>query len=565
MQYRAGMRLRRDVLVPAFAQPRGTGRRPAPAPGGGLALALGVALLGAAACEGSDGEGAPPVGNNGTPVSRQDPSVPQAALATPHACQARLTTLAIYQAVKAPLIVDGQPVPARNAPVVEGRPAIFRAFLTLGTTTPGNVQARLRLTSSAGTEVFDDAKLLTQDSTDSSFDTTLNFSVPGDSIRGDSQVAIELDTGSSCPGGGKLTVPAEPMHMRAQYTGSLKMTIVPVQYDADGSGRMPDISDAQIKRYHDALMAVYPTREVQITVRAAVSSTIKLTQPTTNGGWSSFLESVRALRESDDVAPDVYYYALVSPANSFQTYCQGACTAGLSYLVPDSLGGVARQVGAGVGWAGSVAAETLVHEVGHQHGRPHTPCGKGDGPDRNWPTSYVNGSIGVWGLDMYTMGFKDPSRVKDFMGYCNPQWISDYTFTMVADRRSSVITRARLVDDSGAGASLGEGAGAAGEDNYRTLLIEDDGAVQWGAAVRGDGLRAGAPQQAQVLDAAGKVLAEVTVYRTDYGHGTGVSLEVPAPGAGWTYLALPGRSPVRLAGAQTVPALQEIGRFFRRP
>ena len=43
---------------------------------------------------------------------------------------------------------------------------------------------------------------------------------------------------------------------------------------------------------------------------------------------------------------------------------------------------------------------------------------------------------------------------------------------------------------------------------------------------------------AQVLDAGGEVVDRVTVYRTDYGHGQGASLELPTPRAGWAALAL---------------------------
>jgi hypothetical protein len=34
------------------------------------------------------------------------------------------------------------------------------------------------------------------------------------------------------------------------------------------------------------------------------------------------------------------------------------------------------------------------------------------------------------------------------------------------------------------------------------------------------------------------VIDRVTVYRTDYGHGPGASLELPAPRAGWVALTL---------------------------
>jgi hypothetical protein len=60
------------------------------------------------------------------------------------------------------------------------------------------------------------------------------------------------------------------------------------------------------------------------------------------------------------------------------------------------------------------------------------------------------------------------------------------------------------------------------------------------------------------------VVDRVTVHRTDYGHGQGASLELPAPRAGWAALAL--QNPdgtsrtVRLdRAAAAVPSLAPVG------
>ena len=70
----------------------------------------------------------------------------------------------------------------------------------------------------------------------------------------------------------------------------------------------------------------------------------------------------------------------------------------------------------------------MCHELGHSHGRLHSPCGVSD-PDWNYP--YPNADIGVWGHDLRTDEFYPPTR-KDMMSYCpNPDrslaWISDST------------------------------------------------------------------------------------------------------------------------------------------
>ena len=49
---------------------------------------------------------------------------------------------------------------------------------------------------------------------------------------------------------------------------ALKIVIVPVKYDADGSGRLPDVSATQIELYRKAFHAMYPAKKVEVTVRA---------------------------------------------------------------------------------------------------------------------------------------------------------------------------------------------------------------------------------------------------------------------------------------------------------
>ena len=62
----------------------------------------------------------------------------------------------------------------------------------------------------------------------------------------------------------------------AEVSGKLKIVVVPVKYDADGSGRIPDVSSAQLERYRKTFLARYPASMVEITARAplAWSSTI---------------------------------------------------------------------------------------------------------------------------------------------------------------------------------------------------------------------------------------------------------------------------------------------------
>lgn len=79
-------------------------------------------------------------------------------------------------------------------------------------------------------------------------------------------------------------------------------------------------------------------------------------------------------------------------------------------------------LGSGLTWfdAGLIAA----HEIGHNLGRRHAPCDVSG--DSNYP--YANGMIGFYGLDTSTLQVYSPDVYSDVMGYCDEQWISDYTY-----------------------------------------------------------------------------------------------------------------------------------------
>lgn len=77
----------------------------------------------------------------------------------------------------------------------------------------------------------------------------------------------------------------------------------------------------------------------------------------------------------------------------------------------------------------SPAAAVMVHELGHNFGRNHSPCGNVSGVDPNYP--YPNAFIGTWGYDRRNGTLKDPSIYHDFMSYCRPQWVSGYTYERV--------------------------------------------------------------------------------------------------------------------------------------
>ena len=64
----------------------------------------------------------------------------------------------------------------------------------------------------------------------------------------------------------------------------------------------------------------------------------------------------------------------------------------------------------------------------------HAPCGNPANTDASFPYSGAN--IGAFGFDIYAGVLKFPT-IRDLMSYCDPPWISDYTYKGIMNYRSS--------------------------------------------------------------------------------------------------------------------------------
>jgi hypothetical protein len=90
----------------------------------------------------------------------------------------------------------------------------------------------------------------------------------------------------------------------------------------------------------------------------------------------------------------------------------------------------------------------MAHELGHNFGRFHSPCGSPGQLDELYP--YRGGQIGVMGYDASTGALKAPNLYADVMGYCSPRWISDYTYMGMMDNLTSGSASLPAVDSAAA-------------------------------------------------------------------------------------------------------------------
>jgi hypothetical protein len=223
----------------------------------------------------------------------------------------------------------------------------------------------------------------------------------------------------------------------------------------------------------------------------------------------------------------------MQPAATQQAFCQRGCILGMSPQLTRV--SASNQVSISAWYPGTTdaslqyAAMVVGHELGHAHGRGHAPCPTTGGPsgvDRNFPGAAA--AVGGWGWNSRTNALI-PNTHKDIMGYCQPFWISAYTYQALAVRSQAVNT------DKSAFVFQPPGA-----QRWHTMLAYSDGTNQWVGATE-FGTPGGDPEPARVLDADGNVIENIEVVRTELSHTTDQFLQIPEPGRNWAKITMQDR------------------------
>lgn len=361
-----------------------------------------------------------------------------------------VTDIDFYQAIEVPLVRAGAPA-SSTVPIVAGKDAYLRVGFTLDPAfAPRAVRLKVTLESASATlePVFAEVPV-NASSTHDSLASTLNVAIPGASLLPDTSYRVDIletdpDAVHTEPAGAPGWPESGTTPLGAQNVGAgTKIVIVPIVYQADGSGRLPDTSEAQIELYRSRVLSMYPTPAINIEMGPEWAY---------NGpdvvafgdGWGEILTAFSNAHHGGGSDPTAYYYGLFAPAGSFAQYCSGGCVTGLSFS-SDQPGNADARSSVSLGFTGPDFADTFSHELGHAHGQlGHAPCGGAGSVDGNFP--YAGGKIGVFGMDVAALSLKDPTLFTDLMGYCDNNWISDYNYQRFFTR-TQILAGAALVHE----------------------------------------------------------------------------------------------------------------------
>ncbi|MCB9689775.1 MAG: hypothetical protein H6735_32350 [Alphaproteobacteria bacterium] len=308
----------------------------------------------------------------------------------------------------------------------------------------------------------------------------VEFELPGSVLRAGMSMTVELHEAQNAATG---TYTDETVWTSAEAgldvvsSERVEVHLIPVMIQA--STLAPDTTPTRVQEVADRMMSMYPTTGVDVIVEPSITWPNPIGPMT---GWEALLGEISRMRTAANVPPNAYFYGVFKPAPSEAEFCAAGCILGLSNL-PTSPSDDWAKSSIGVGFQeGDVMVETMLHEVGHAHGRLHSPCGGAAGPDPRYP--YANATIGVEGWDADREVSFGSSDAFDVMGYCFPIWISDYTFTALYDRIDGVMARRSgqptdwllaSVDGEGRVEPVGEVTqGPIPSDDVRTFEVLDD-------------------------------------------------------------------------------------------
>ncbi len=458
-----------------------------------------------------------------------------------------ISEIALFQGVKVPLMKNGAAVKSTYAPVVAGRPGLLRVYVKPSPSfRQRELTAELVLTNLSGTSIRQVKMIVTKSTLESELDSSMNFTIAAEDLpQGSSLFKVRLlgapYVGTEPP----AQYPADTSNAVLETAGSgkLRVVLVPVRYDADGSGRLPDTSASTVEQYRTAFFEAYPVTGVDVTVRSAMpwSGTISADKT----GWNEVLQQVAALRAQDNPSSDTYYMGIFSPAGSFSTYCASGCVAGLAPLLT-SASDVNYRAGVAIGYSNDAYAlaaslRAAVHEAGHLHGRSHVGnagtnprCGTPSTIDAAFPYG-GDGSIGSWGYGILGKQLYDPSMYTDFMGYCSDNWISDYTYGALLTRVQSVVPLTKSISLRG------------GE--YRFVQISAEGNLRWGPTVDLPSVPTNNPTTVRATGSNGQI-RNITGYYYSYGDDEGASMLVRKSDVNGMGLEIDYRGITRSLGAQ---------------
>ncbi|MCL4863445.1 MAG: hypothetical protein KJZ93_28835, partial [Caldilineaceae bacterium] len=352
--------------------------------------------------------------------------------------------------------------PTNSMPLITDRPLLARLTVGIGagSTTIANTNAVLHVFRN--NQELPGSPLIAQNgpitarakpNRDSAAD-LLHFRFPAEWLNGELQVYAQIDpqnrvaeedeTNNRFPANGFQTISFQP-------ADRMQIVAIPIRLIAP-DGKIYEPTTAEIFRTMEVVRQTYPIAGLEIQLHAPYEHQLSTNEITGDQDWIPLIYALRSLRRAEAPARNVLYYGIV-PRGLRSAY------GGLAFMPGTTAIGL------------SLYDQATWQEIGHNMGQAHVACERASsGPDPNYP--YANGVIGNTGWN-YVANQLLPATYKDFMSYCNPTWLSDYTYLALHKwlvKYPAPMARAATTQDGLLVAGQIGGDGLSGSINAMTAL-----------------------------------------------------------------------------------------------
>ncbi|HET6779243.1 MAG TPA: hypothetical protein VFH26_10175, partial [Gemmatimonadales bacterium] len=360
------------------------------------------------------------VASGGTPHSpdpaTQDIAVGPSSTATATVTYAPPSSGALNLAIAGLYVTQSAQTYDGSVPLVQSRDGYLRVFVVANRTGVPVPQVRVRLYNTAnpvGTTITIEPPGATVPTLvdESSLATSWNTPVAGNLIQQGFQVEAEVDPTNAISELDESDNILVPPPAEVRIVPTVNVTFVPVVQ----AGLTGNVTNVNKDQFVSLARRMYPVTAFNTSLAAPlVITSDTLEANNANGAWGRILLELDTKVAVDN--PSSYYYGVTKVP-----YTSGV--AGVAFV---SDGSSERSA---LGWDYlPTGAAVAAHELGHNWGRNHAPCGGPSGLDDSYP--FADGRIGIYGVDVASQTLK-PSNTSDIMGYCEPKWIGAYTYTAV--------------------------------------------------------------------------------------------------------------------------------------